>query len=308
MARTRNWCWTINGDEEQLIEWNNRFSGTAVQPEDQAKLRFYIYQPEEAGRLHIQGFAQFIDATRMSSAKRVIGMGLVSPHMEPMKGTVDEAIDYCQKEDTFAEHDQLVRVMRGTPVSTGQRKDLEQLAAAVVDRSMSVRDVAEQCPGQFVRFHRGLQALADLVSLPYSGGAKEVSVYYGPTGTGKTMKAFTDHPDAYFWGPEQNKWFQGYAGQDVCIMDEFRGQLPLGFILRLTDRYPMIVEMKGSSTQFVSSRIIFCSPAHPKHWYQSLNKSDGKIDQLLRRITEVKWFGDGPEPDPDEEVVLPQFD
>jgi len=307
-ARSRNWCFTVNADEATLIDWYSGFSHTAVVPEDDAAVKFFVIQPEEVSTLHVQGFIQFVQQKTLSAAKRLVGMGKLAPHLEAMMGTVDQAIEYCQKADSFVDREDMPRIMRGTPVTAGQRKDLETLASALVTKDMTVKDIAEANPAQFVRYHKGLQALADITSLPYAGGPKKVMVYYGPTGTGKTRKAFTQNPGAYFWGPEQKHWFQGYSAQDVCIMDEFRGQLPLGFMLRLTDRYPMIVETKGSSVQFVSSTVIICSPAHPRHWYTSLSNQEGKIDQLLRRIESIEWFGEGPEPDPTAQIDLPQFD
>lgn len=60
--------------------------------------------------------------------------------------------------------------------------------------------------------------------------------------------------------------------------------------------------MKGAaSIPFTSKTVILCSPVHPKLWYPSLGTADGKMDQLMRRISEVRWFGEGPEPDPDAE-------
>lgn len=131
---------------------------------------------------------------------------------------------------------------------------------------------------------------------------KTVKVYYGPTGTGKTRTACEENPDFYMWVDEQNSWFHGYSGQEVCVMDGFRGQLPVDTLLRLVDVYPTEVPVKGAaSIPFTSKTVILCSPVHPKLWYPSLGTADGKMDQLMRRISEVRWFGEGPEPDPDAE-------
>lgn len=267
-----------------------------VYPQDGAKIRYLVLQPETAERLHLQGFVQFLERQRLPGAKRQLHSEVRCPHLETRRGTAVEAADYCKKEDSYTQDEELPRTERGDLQTAGRRVDLEDLAQAISERTSSLQDIASEAPAQFVRYHRGLSALADIVRQPYAQGEKNVKVYYGPTGTGKTRKAFEDNPDAYFWGPEQGKWFQGYSGQETTILDEYRGQLPFGFLLRLTDRYPMKIEFKDSSTEFVSPNIIICSPVHPLLWYPSLAASDGKMDQLMRRVSSCTWFGEGPEP------------
>ena len=48
--------------------------------------------------------------------------------------------------------------------------------------------------------------------------AKRCLWYWGAPGTGKTRKATAEHPDAY--KKLQNKWWDGYQGQDVVILDD----------------------------------------------------------------------------------------
>ena len=58
-----------------------------------------------------------------------------------------------------------------------------------------------------------------------------VKVFFGVYGSSKTRDAvdtFGDE-DYYMWGPEQGKW-DGYSGAKKVIVDEFRGQVPLGYI------------------------------------------------------------------------------
>ena len=309
----KNWCFTVNGDEAKLAEWHKHMSETPVMPEDpvapetKTKIRFLQYQFEEGSQLHAQGYIQVVDKSRMTTIKRILGGHIISPHVEIANGTPEDNIAYTSKEESRFVSDLLpMTITRGTPIGAGQRKDLEEIAFALSSGNMTMNQIAQSNPAQFVRFHRGLKALLDETTPPYTGGVKTVKVFYGPTGTGKTKTAYETYPGAYFWGPEQGKWFERYCGEKTTILDEYRGQLPLGFLLRLTDRYPMKIELKGSSTEFVSDTIVICSPVHPLLWYTSLNQNEGKMDQLMRRITEVKWFGgDLPEPPIPTVVVQP---
>lgn len=69
---------------------------------------------------------------------------------------------------------------------------------------------------------------------------------------------------------EKTGWWDGYEGQQVVIIDEFYGWLGYDFILRLTDRYPLLVETKGGTVQFVSRVVIFTSNSHPRDWYPNI--------------------------------------
>jgi hypothetical protein len=296
-GQSRNWHVTVNNSSEvALVATYAVFLNTLVAPAEGAMFTCVAGQPERGTSRHLQIFLQTCKKIRPAALLRKLPPGV---HLERMVSTVTDSLKYVSKDDTYDPCEDMERFCHGDADTMGRRHDLEELANSLAERSTTVFDIASDAPSQFVKYHRGLMALQETLALPYSGGEKQVLVYYGPTGTGKTRQAFQEHPGAYFWGPELGKWFQGYKGETVTILDEFRGQLPFGFLLRLTDRYPMQVEFKGSSTQFVSSKIIVCSPVHPKHWYLSLAQSEGKYDQLMRRISSIKWFGDGPEPDPD---------
>ena len=120
---------------------------------------------------------------------------------------------------------------------------------------------------------------------------KEVLVFVGPTGTGKTERAWTMAPDAYPWSPGMasngGAWFDGYSGETDMIFDEFRGQMDWGFFLALTDKYPVFLPIKGGHVRSRLKRIIITSPLEPEQWYPELAQGD-RIDQLHRRITHVE--------------------
>lgn len=116
-----------------------------------------------------------------------------------------------------------------------------------------------------------------------------VKVLWGGTGTGKSWLARTEAgPDAWIWTPSMDKWFDGYEGQDHVILEEYRGQLPFGMLLSLLDRYSMRVPKKGSSQQWTPTHIWITSPVQPSEWYTTLTTVEGRLEQLTRRISEIK--------------------
>jgi len=177
----------------------------------------------------------------------------------------------------------------------GKRTDL----SLVKDRMDAGEDIQEIVSTDVGAFSAGAKHLQFFMQ--YQGFKRRrtgfsmpsVEVFWGTTGTGKTRKAYElcgyDLTDTWRWTPGcGTTFFDGYCGQENVIFDEFRGQIPLGQVLSLTDGYPMTVQIKGSSVHWSPSKIIFTSPMHPREWYTSVGTD--KIDQLLRRIEKVTEF------------------
>lgn len=117
---------------------------------------------------------------------------------------------------------------------------------------------------------------------------KRVELYWGPTGTGKSRLAWwTCGPDGYPKDPK-SKFFDGYRGQNSVIVDEYRGAIDPAHILRWTDQYPCIIEVKGSSRPLLATTIIFTSNLPMEKWYPELDAETFRA--LVRRFTKVINF------------------
>lgn len=145
-------------------------------------------------------------------------------------------------------------------------------------------------PEDFVKWHRGFLELQRVLM---AGNPRDpanqpvVKWWFGPTGTGKSRTAFTQFPTAYV--KMQNKWWDGYLGQAVVIMDDYRPMMcSFAHLLQILDRYPMKVEMKGSSMELSATTfIITCCERPEVVWH---GKTEENVSQLLRRITEIIMF------------------
>lgn len=132
---------------------------------------------------------------------------------------------------------------------------------------------------------------------PFRGPAVG-SVVLGPTGTGKSRAAHTeaaagDTPVYRAIGPSARGgrwWWDGYDGHERVIIDDFRpGWCGLSFLLNLLDRFGMRVECKGGSRSFRGTQIWITCPKHPESCYV---ESGEDVQQLVRRITEIREFFD----------------
>lgn len=111
---------------------------------------------------------------------------------------------------------------------------------------------------------------------------REVKVYWGRTGAGKSRRAWEEATfDAYPKDP-RSKFWDGYRGQDRVVIDEFRGGIDISHMLRWLDRYPVVVEVKGSSVVLKATNIWITSNIHPNDWYPTLDQETKNA--LLRRL------------------------
>lgn len=306
LTKYRNCCFT----------WNN--------PDDiariEAKLRawrgvtYMVYGVEagEQGTQHLQGYCEFSNQKDFETIRKI----LENHHFEARfkKSTAQQAANYCKKgEQSKAEWEAHnidgenyglnAQVTEWGEISEqGKRNDLSP-ACEMIKEGATMKQVAQEHPEMFVKYNKGLLALKCILLEPRDE-VPEVRVFYGSTGTKKSLSArqwlgFAKSEDPpYVWHPQCEKWFDGYEGQKKVIFEEFRGQLPFGFLLSLTDRHDCKVQYKGGIMEFVATKICFTSPIHPNEWYKQEDlRGKERIDQMIRRITYIKCLDeseDGP--------------
>lgn len=88
--------------------------------------------------------------------------------------------------------------------------------------------------------------------------------------------------DSPFWQPGDYKWFDGYVGQPIVIIDDYRGEYPLQLLLKLLDRYQMSVPVKGGFTEWLPKKVYITSNIHPNEWYPNADRFS--IAAMFRRL------------------------
>lgn len=210
----------------------------------------------DTGRLHFQTYVEWKNGKTISAAQAALGWPGV--HVEPCGGDSASNQRYCKKDGDYVEY--------GEPAAQGHRTDLDEVRVAL-DTGVSFRTLSETHFSDFVRYERGFRSYRKLHT-PKRDWPMEIIVLVGPSGTGKTRQAATDYPDAY-WKPD-GKWWDGYDGEETVVVDEMYGhRFPYSNLLRLLDRYPFTVEVKGGTIEFTSRRIVFTSNQEPEHWYSN---------------------------------------
>lgn len=207
---------------------------------DHPEIRFIIFQLERApssGRLHFQGYLELHQPSRATRLKTILGDPTV--HVELAKGSAAHNIAYCSKEDTAVQPPQ--RYTWGESATQGQRNDIVEFVSSC-KRGASDAELLDQHPSSFLRYQRGLAGVRAATATPRNPRKDpDVRVYWGPTGTGKSLRAHDELPAAYSKSPG-SKWWDGYTNGQSVIIDDFRPEWwPIDYMLRLLDRYPLKV-------------------------------------------------------------------
>jgi len=268
----KRYCFTLNNPTPAEAEHI-----TATLTEEVCEYVIIGRETGEKGTPHFQGFVHLKDKKRFSQVKAMISD---RAHVEQARGSNEHNRLYCSKDgDIYLE--------RGiVGAGQGSRSDIAS-AVEVLRSSGSLTEVAEKCPTAFIRYHRGFSALRDQLRLVKPRFTKtKVTVLVGPPGCGKSKWAaeesnlYSDAVNVFY--KARGDWWDGYFQQEVVVIDDFYGWIKYDDMLRLCDRYPLKVQIKGGFQEFNSSHIIITSNKHLHEWY-TFNGFDP--DALLRRVT-----------------------
>ena len=245
----------------------------------------YMIVGDETGKgethyRHYQGFVRFTKTMRMCAVKDWLGEPAV--HLEPQKGTPEQASDYCKKDGAIV-------VNYGTlETDKGKRTDIEEWTKAVRS-GMAEVDLWDEFPTQMTLYGRAYEKLVSLrlKEQQAEGFTKlEVHYIYGQPGTGKTRLVYEKDPDVYridHGSGGSVLWFNGYEGQKAVLFDDFRGNVKLAYMLQLLDGYKMQLQVKGGYTYKLWERVYITSNVAPDMVYHGVD--DASRRAFLRRIT-----------------------
>lgn len=278
-TRSRAWCFTLNNPSDEAGPYlNDVFSKDCA---------YLVYQKEkgESGTVHYQGYFYFNNARRFSAVKKA----LPDAHLEAAKGSPIQNRDYCTKDEGRLDGP----FEFGDLPAQGKRTDIEGVVSTI-KAGGSLKRVAEEHPAAYIRYHRGIQALHRALDSRERDWQTELWVFYGPPGTGKSRTATALGRETGSYTPiigNSGIWWDGYDAQHTIILDEFKCNVPLALFKRMADRYPLKIDVKGGSSEFLSRRIIITTNLDPDNWYSGERVTDDERRAVLRRITFRVFFG-----------------
>ncbi|URG41760.1 replicase [tawny owl-associated circovirus] len=269
------WCFTVNN-------WTEEEHGLILQTcESLAKYLIIGKEVGAGGTPHLQGFVNLKKKLRRSTLKKL--PGFTRAHVEVARGTDLENQKYCSKGGCFTE--------RGCPQSQGKSSKLTEACRLLQDSNGDLSVVAKTMPEVFVRHGRGLRDLVTTAGLvPVRDEKTEVLVIVGPPGVGKTKYAVSQSRGSTYWKPK-GPWWDGYNGHNTVIFDDFYGWVAFDEMLRVMDRYPLKVPVKGAFAEFNAGMLIITSNKNPEDWYDKENIR-GNVEALFRRINRFVCFNE----------------
>lgn len=279
----RGWAFTTNNytleDMECIRTWPDK---------DEVKRVMVSEEVGDEGTPHLQGCIMFDNAKRFSWVKKWFEQ-LTCAHLGGARNW-RRLVNYCCKPDGEIPADILLAYNCAS--EQGKRSDLLIFCERM--KNETCEEIAEEMKSCFVRYHRGLMALGDLLRRPRSPEhPPNVCWVYGGSGLGKSRMVNEREPDLWI-SSSRLDFFIGWRYQRAAFFDDFRGSLAkLSWFLRLLDRYPLLVEIKGAHRQWNPDRIYISSPYSPEQCYAGCGE---QILQLTRRISTIIHLTPGCDP------------
>lgn len=213
----------------------------------------------------------------------------IHPHIEKVQNNLRRIIEYIKKNGDIAEYNK-----DACPVKDGTLSKREK------NRTLAEGDLEEEYfkgnigPIDVIRAVK-VRSIFKMNRKPEPYKKKLILWFKGATGEHKTRTAveiagrYFDND--YWMSNDTLKWFDGYHGQRVAIIDDFRKSMltDWSYLLRLLDGYSLCVQIKGGFEIWKPEVIIITSPGSPEEAFQWINKNGeteewDKQEQLTRRL------------------------
>lgn len=265
----RNWCFTLNNYTEE--DFN------LLKNSSKCKWTYAVIGCEigEQGTPHLQGYFEFSGCKRLTTLKKLND----KIHWEKRLGSAKQASDYCKKEGKYFEEGEMKK--------QGERTDLTLIKNQILE-GKKVDEIALEDPNTYHNYGRTLTKIEDIaLRKKYRTWMTTCEWLYGKTGVGKSHRAFENfNPDThYLWKLNDKGWQDGYSGQSIIIINDFRGEIPYNELLNLIDKWPYTLPRRGREpVPLLAKHIIITSSLCPAEVYKRRNEEDS-LNQLLRRIS-----------------------
>ena len=249
-----------------------------------------------AGLHHLHMVLEDSNMARFSALKS----SYPKAHLEPTKGTKEQAEDYIQKKGKFVQKgEEVLYIARFGEIkgNQGARKDFEVIEELIA-QGKAPREIMSMNFG-YRRYERMIrQAFYDkrIKETPFK---RDVRVIYhvGESGTGKSyesVKLVDIHGEdaVYMWGDYERGGVDNYNGQPILFMDEFRGQLFYATLLKVLDGYKIEMGARYSNVMPLWTEVHITSVFPPEKLYDEMVKkhqSTDTIQQFLRRIDMIVY-------------------
>lgn len=243
-----------------------------------------------AGLIHLHMVLEDTCNIRFSALKKAFPKA----HLEPTKGTKEQAEDYINKRGKFEEKgEQVLYIARYGEIKgcQGARKDFE-IIQDLIEQGKTPNEILSMA-FSYRRYDKMIRDAYYQKRYAETPIKREVKVYWhvGESGSGKSYTV-TGLVEKYgesnvYIVSDYDHGFDKYNGEKVIFMDEFRGQIKYSQLLLLLDGYKVQIPCRYSNAFALWDEVHITSVLPPESCYYKMvieNASLDVIDQLFRRI------------------------
>lgn len=271
--RSARWAFTYNNPDHE----------PTYDEDEVAYLVYQLERGEQEETPHLQGYVRFHRQKTLGAAKACLN--LAAAHFGIATHPEDVNRQYCTKDDTHPPG--TCRVEHGVfdpdQGKQGRRTDLTAIAVKC-QAGTRLTQIAQEHPGDFIRYHAGIERLHQLTAPP-PAVARDVVVWvlWGATGTGKTHRVMMAHQNCYVVaGRGRDPWGQ-YNGQEVLLMDEFDWERwSIQEMNKITDKWRYLLDARYRDRYAEWTQVYICSNETPTSWWP--NASQPLVDSIRRRL------------------------
>lgn len=257
---------------------------------------FQLEKGENTGYEHWQVFLRFKNQKRFTTLKsQLTKKGLKTAHIESRKGTVGQAIKYCSKAETRLDGPYFFGDRIDTDTKRGERTDLQKLRDKVLIDGLSFDEILMgDETGSAARYTQYLRSLIRARDKRKTASFRHLSVMYlyGPAGVGKSRWALENNKNnSVYRVSDYAHPFDAYDGEDVLILDEFDGSMPLTLLLNILDGYSMELPARYENKYAKYTSVIVISNKRLGDLYTYLlDDSPERLRALYRRIDRYSYM------------------
>lgn len=298
-CKFRSWFCVWNNPQDTLQGTPNEMAETALNmwiQDKPSRIGAVAYCISADGLIHFHMVLEDSNKARFSAIKSAFPKA----HIEPTKGNKEQAENYITKKGAFAEKgEEVVYIARYGEIKgrQGQRRDFEILENMIAE-GKTPNEIFD-CNMSYRRYEKMVKDSYFRKRIKETPVLRDLKVYWhvGESGSGKsyTYKQLVDkygEDEIYLLTDYENGGFDGYCGQKILFMDEFRGQIRFSTLLAILQGYKQQFHARFTNVVGLWEEVHITSVLPPDKMYNKMVEENRDLDtckQLLRRITAVVY-------------------
>lgn len=256
---------------------------------------------KDLDNIHCHIILQNLSAVRFSTLKKLIPYG----DIEKQRGTNAECYEYVLHRDSKSQGNEKIvydesciktnieDLQNWLKIEERSRTDLVEFKNAIL-AGMSKQDLINNFPSQMIRYSNFYNVCRSAkMEHDFANKLRDVKVtyIYGGGGLGKTYQVYSENDFDYgkvYSVDDYSHPFDNYNGQDVLLLDEYRSNLSISYLLKLLDKYPLRLKARYENKIACYTKVYIVSNIPLSEQYQGCD-NDTRL-ALMRRIHSIKHY------------------